>query len=85
MHKEKLVEYVDGGLDHDTLQERIEEVVEKLDFLAEWGSQRETRIHLDQGTGEIVHYLVENCDENPRWIKPELHHVPPETWEEYGI
>lgn len=86
MKKDKLIENADRGLDHDLLQEAVDEVVDMFSFLNEWGEYRDTRIHLDSSTGEIVDYLVEECDETPEWLFPQLgSHVPNETWESHGV
>lgn len=85
MLKEDLIDKADGGRDHDSLEEAIDEVIDSMPFLAEWGHHRDERIHLDQSTGEVVDYLVEEHNENPAWLKPELSHVPPDTWNDHGV
>lgn len=86
MKKDNLINQADGGRDQNLVQEAVEEVVDEFPFLDEWGSYRDTRIHLDSSTGEIVDYLVEECDEPPEWLFPPLgSHVPNETWKAHGI
>lgn len=85
MFKEDLISDADGGKDYDEIEQAIEEVVKRYDFLEEWGHYQEPRIHLDQSTGEIVDVLVEDFDEVPAWLYPELSHVPNQTWEKHGI
>lgn len=85
MRMDDLLDNADGGMDRNRLQEAVEQIVEDLDFLTEWGHYRNTRVHLRQETGEVVHYLVEDCGENPNWIEPSLSHVPNDVWDEYGV
>lgn len=85
MKKSKLLDNADGDLDRDKLEVAVDEVVERFSFVSEWGSQRRSRIHLEQGTGEVVDVLVDLCDEEAAWLKPELHHVPPETWRDHDV
>lgn len=85
MKKSDLVDYADGDMDEDVLAEKIEEGVEKFPFLQKWAEHREERIHLVQESGEIVHYLVEECCEEPEWLEPPLDHVPNEVWHMYGV
>lgn len=85
MRKRDLVDNADGDLDRDRMEGEVGAVVDTLPFLIEWGHHEEPRIHLVQETGDIVDYLVEECAEEPAWLKPELHHVPPETWDEHDV
>lgn len=85
MEKSTLLDNADGDMDRDRLEDAIDSVVSRYSFLSEWGPHREPRIHLDQGTGDIIDVLVEKCDEEPAWIKPELNHIPPSTWEKYDV
>jgi len=85
MDKSKLLDNADGDIDRDRLEEVVDDVISRYAFLSEWGSHRDPRIHLDQSTGEIVDVLVSKCDEEPAWLKPELNHIPPDTWEKYGV
>ena len=85
MKKSKLLDNADGDMDQDRIEEAVDKVINQYAFLSEWGPHRDTRIHLDQSTGKIVDILVSKCDQEPAWLKPELHHIPPETWENYGV
>lgn len=85
MKKSDLLDNADGGLDRDKLETAVDEVVDQCAFLREWGAHRDSRIHLDQSTGKVVDVLVEDCDEHPAWLKPELSHVPRETWLNHDV
>lgn len=85
MKKSQLVRNADRDVDHDELRNAIDEVVSSLSFLDEWGYSREPRIHLEQSSGRIVDYLVEQWCETPEWLQPQLHHVPPDKWREHGV
>lgn len=86
MKKRDLLDNADCGLDKDVLEQKVEEIIEDFSFLSEWGSHRDTKIHIDQSTGKILEILVERCNEEPEWLFPDLgSHVPNATWEKYGV
>lgn len=85
MKRDDLINNANGGLDRNQLEDALDSIIENFHFVIEWGGYRETRIHLHQEDGEIVHYLVNECDQNPRWLKPSLSWVPNDVWLQYDI
>lgn len=73
--------YADGDVDADIMNAAIDKACAELSFVIE---HPKDQFKIKQ-TEELVDYLVQECDGEPEFFKADLHHIPPDVWDKYGV